>query len=88
IHTCRSLGIQYVWIDSLCIIQDSVPDWEGEAGAMHMVYKNAELMITAYGDVDRSRWNTRGWTMQERSLSTRSVHFCKNKIYFECRSTV
>jgi hypothetical protein len=41
-----------------------------------------------HGDVDGSRWNTRGWTMQERSLSTRSVHFCKNKIYFECRSTV
>ena len=41
-----------------------------------------------HGDVDGSRWNTRGWTMQERSLSTRSVHFCKNKIYFECRSTI
>jgi Heterokaryon incompatibility protein (HET) len=47
IHTCRSLGIQYIWIDSLCIIQDSVPDWEEEAGSMHMVYKNAELMIAA-----------------------------------------
>jgi hypothetical protein len=47
IHTCRSLGIQYIWIDSLCIIQDSMPDWEEEAGAMDRVYKNAELMITA-----------------------------------------
>lgn len=37
------------------------------------------------GDVDGSKWNTRGWTMQERSLATRLVHFCHNKIYFECR---
>lgn len=37
------------------------------------------------GDVDGSTWNTRGWTLQERALSTRSVHFCKNKMYFECR---
>lgn len=39
-----------------------------------------------FGDVEGSAWNTRGWTMQERSLSTRSLHFCKNKFYFECRS--
>jgi len=38
------------------------------------------------GDVDGSQWNTRGWTMQERSLSTRLIHFCRNKIYFECRA--
>jgi len=38
------------------------------------------------GDIDGSRWNTRGWTMQERALSTRSVHFCNNKIYYECRN--
>lgn len=38
------------------------------------------------GDVDGSKWDTRGWVMQERSLSTRTIHFCKNKIYFECRN--
>lgn len=36
--------------------------------------------------MDGSVWNTRGWTLQERSLSTRSIHFCKNKMYFECRN--
>jgi hypothetical protein len=40
------------------------------------------------GDVEGSKWNTRGWTMQERSLSTRSIHFCKNKIYYECRESL
>jgi hypothetical protein len=62
-----------------------------DGGATHtMVLTPLEVDESGlrHGDVDGSRWNTRGWTMQERNLSTRSVHFCKNKIYFECRSTV
>lgn len=37
------------------------------------------------GDVEGSRWNSRGWTLQERALSARLIHFCHNKLYFECR---
>ncbi|KAI0475404.1 HET-domain-containing protein [Xylariaceae sp. FL0804] len=32
-----------------------------------------------------TKWNTRAWTMQERSLSTRMLHFADNKLFFECR---
>jgi hypothetical protein len=35
-------------------------------------------------DVEGAPWNTRGWTMQERYLSTRLIYFCRNKIYMEC----
>lgn len=38
------------------------------------------------GDIEGSLWNRRGWTCQERKLSTRMLHFCKNKLYFECRA--
>ncbi|KAI1260552.1 heterokaryon incompatibility protein-domain-containing protein, partial [Xylariaceae sp. FL1019] len=41
------LGIRYVWIDSLCIIQDSQLDWETEAGRMSTVYSNAVLTLAA-----------------------------------------
>jgi hypothetical protein len=41
-----------------------------------------------HGDIEGSRWNTRGWTLQERCLSTRSLHFCRNKMYFECLTTL
>lgn len=34
------LGYSYLWIDSLCILQDSVDDWEAEAAAMQDVYIN------------------------------------------------
>ncbi|KAL9115853.1 MAG: hypothetical protein Q9227_000221 [Pyrenula ochraceoflavens] len=43
----RDLGIQYIWIDSLCIIQDDLMDWESEAEKMGAVYSNAALVIAA-----------------------------------------
>ncbi|KAK8139355.1 HET-domain-containing protein [Apiospora sp. TS-2023a] len=47
INTIRSLGIRYVWIDSLCIIQNSNEDWQTEAAAMGDVYQHAVLNIAA-----------------------------------------
>jgi hypothetical protein len=43
----KELGIQYVWIDSLCIIQDSKEDWEIESSKMGGVYRNATLAVSA-----------------------------------------
>jgi Heterokaryon incompatibility protein (HET) len=43
----RKLGLRYIWIDSLCIIQDSLSDWNREAATMHEVYKYAEVTIAA-----------------------------------------
>lgn len=43
----RSLGVQYLWIDSLCILQDSATDWENEAAKMSEVYSNSVLTISA-----------------------------------------
>ncbi|KAL7915290.1 heterokaryon incompatibility domain-containing protein [Trichoderma velutinum] len=43
----RELGIRYVWIDSLCIIQDSKDDWEFESSRMGAVYRNATLTVSA-----------------------------------------
>ncbi|KAK1524235.1 uncharacterized protein CCOS01_09322 [Colletotrichum costaricense] len=43
----RRLGIKYIWIDSLCIIQDSKLDWETESVKMAEVYSNAYLTIAA-----------------------------------------
>ncbi|KAF8541977.1 heterokaryon incompatibility protein-domain-containing protein [Trichophaea hybrida] len=37
----KRLGVQYIWIDSLCIIQDSVQDWQIEAAAMGDVYQRS-----------------------------------------------
>ncbi|KAK4040497.1 heterokaryon incompatibility protein-domain-containing protein [Parachaetomium inaequale] len=46
-HIARRLGIRYLWIDSLCIIQDSPADWEQEASRMAHVYHNSWLTVYA-----------------------------------------
>ena len=54
IEATRRLGIRYLWIDSLCIIQDSPEDWEIESGNMASIYSNASFTIAAAlsGDSD------------------------------------
>ena len=43
----RALGIQYLWIDSLCIVQGDAKDWEIESANMEAVYSQAYLVIAA-----------------------------------------
>ncbi|KAK8859223.1 heterokaryon incompatibility protein-domain-containing protein [Apiospora arundinis] len=45
--TVRNLGIRYIWIDSLCIIQNSKDDWLKEAATMGDVYQRALLNLAA-----------------------------------------
>lgn len=40
-------GIRYIWIDCLCIIQDSHNDWVTEAATMRYVYANSACNIAA-----------------------------------------
>jgi hypothetical protein len=47
IFTARSLGIKFMWIDSLCILQDSKEDWQRESALMSEVYSNGCLNIAA-----------------------------------------
>ncbi|KND92074.1 hypothetical protein TOPH_03546, partial [Tolypocladium ophioglossoides CBS 100239] len=47
IHVLRRLGILYVWIDCMCIIQDDKDDWRREAASMASIYANAELTVAA-----------------------------------------
>ncbi|KAF2191802.1 HET-domain-containing protein, partial [Zopfia rhizophila CBS 207.26] len=51
----RELGIKYIWIDSLCIIQNDAEDWARESARMAEVYQNAALTISADGAADGSK---------------------------------
>ena len=50
----RAIGMQYLWIDSLCILQDDDADWRAEAERMGSIYENARLTIAASGATDSS----------------------------------
>ncbi|KAJ4327851.1 hypothetical protein N0V84_001661 [Fusarium piperis] len=47
INITRRLGFRYIWIDSLCIMQDSSDDWTIESTKMAAVYENAVATIAA-----------------------------------------
>lgn len=49
IDVTRRLGYRYIWIDSLCIIQNSREDWEREAVTMGDVYGNSACNIAVLG---------------------------------------
>ncbi|KAM5349252.1 hypothetical protein ACJ41O_005759 [Fusarium nematophilum] len=150
----RQLGIRYLWIDALCIIQDSEEDWEKECSVMCDTYSRATLTVAAASSTSAAehflrpllrpqsyaaqynpnvfserirdgedsvwirarailktgahwRWGhsdnerpllepltKRGWTLQERLLSTRLLSIaatemewtCKEAVFCECRS--
>lgn len=43
----RKLGKRFLWIDSLCIIQDDKQDWEKESKLMEQVFSSAYCTIAA-----------------------------------------
>jgi hypothetical protein len=125
----KELGVRYLWIDALCIIQDSSEDWENEAARMSEIYAKSYCNIAAtdatdgqgcFGDrlvrmvepclIDSSTFmkepcgdyvvayddfwsinlrnaplHQRGWVLQERLLSPRTIHFGSEQIFWECQ---
>lgn len=64
----RYMRIPYLWIDSVCIIQDSKEHWEEESAKMGSYYGNALFTITA------GRKKSKG-LFGERKFSLASPHY-------------
>ncbi|KAK5630605.1 hypothetical protein RRF57_006320 [Xylaria bambusicola] len=54
IQVAKSLGVRYLWVDCLCIIQDSDPDWQRESLEMCRIYTNSICNISITGFEDTS----------------------------------
>ena len=154
----RRLSIRYLWIDSLCIIQDDTTDWATEAAHMGDIFMNSAFTIAAHaaghandgfleqalarpepipvgghrnggsydvetaayaafqqtetntrekgrdeedqispleseaffvtessqsrGHLDNSELSSRGWVLQERILSQKTIHFCRDGVIY------
>lgn len=46
-NIAKALGFQYLWIDSLCIVQDDDQDWAEQSVAMTEIYGGSTLNISA-----------------------------------------
>lgn len=49
-------NVQYIWIDSICIIQDSTEDWLIESSLMHQVYSQSYLNISTTAAEQSRQW--------------------------------
>ncbi|GLA96992.1 hypothetical protein AtubIFM57143_004475 [Aspergillus tubingensis] len=67
----RADGYKYVWIDTCCIDKTSSAELSEAINSMYRWYQTSELCYAILADVqsedeiDKSRWLTRGWTLQE-----------------------
>lgn len=69
IKLVRQLGVKYIWIDALCIIQVSARSWKLNAYNMDLIYGNAMFTICASDRPDASNG----------SLAMDEVSHCGNK---------
>lgn len=63
----RRLGFRYLWIDALCIVQDSAADWAAEAAKMGDIYAGAVATVAAVasGNSEGGLFNRRSRTLLE-----------------------
>ncbi len=47
VRLCASIGIRYLWVDSMCIVQDDVESKMEQINAMSSIYANAYLTLVA-----------------------------------------
>lgn len=91
IEVAQYFGINYIWIDSLCTIQDDSNDWSIESVKMSDVYGNSHLNIEATSAPDGSHglfqvgkenrnlsFHTRPFNAGQREVS---YHFVPNDMY-------
>ncbi|KAF2651080.1 HET-domain-containing protein, partial [Lophiostoma macrostomum CBS 122681] len=55
INLAHRIGVTYIWIDSLCIIQDDEDDWRKEGSQMADIYRGSFLTIAATKAFDSSQ---------------------------------
>lgn len=78
IRATRELGIRYLWVDALCIIQDSPnDDWPREAARMPEIYKNAMVTISAAAATD----TTQGFLGDRQPVLLSSIQSSRLPVY-------
>ncbi|USP73103.1 hypothetical protein yc1106_00377 [Curvularia clavata] len=123
---CEKMGEKYLWVDALCIQQDSAEDKACQLDMMGSIYQCAAFTIVAACGNDAnsglsgvrpdsraskqhitqigslalgctlplfldsvlgSVWHSRGWTCQEKHLSSRLIIFTSGQVFWRCRTS-
>lgn len=126
IRFVEAIGEKYLWVDSICIVQDDKKHMARQISNMTTIYSRATLTIIAAGGchadfglpgiwphlrlllqvtekvddgirlalplqpsrkLNGSTWNTRAWTFQEDRLSTRTIVFIDDQVFWKYRTS-
>ena len=82
IHIAGRFQIKYLWIDSLCILQDSHNDWISESCKMRDIYRGSFLTIAATGATDPYK----GCFRDRNPSLVEPIKFCVSKKTLEYRT--
>ncbi|KAE8373361.1 heterokaryon incompatibility protein-domain-containing protein [Aspergillus bertholletiae] len=80
ISITRRLGIRYLWIDAICIIQDSPSDWAQESAKMGYIYDGSSLTIAASASQDSTGGCYRSTGMRQDQLGGGTLIKVSNKL--------
>ena len=67
------LGLEFLWIDSLCIIQDDPWDWEEEATKMAAYFSNARTTLAAAAAENSAMGLFSMWKLQEEPIELQGM---------------
>jgi hypothetical protein len=74
---CRLLGIRYLWIDALCIVQDSTDDWKRESSKMFSYYGDCYVCLAATSAADHDgRCSVRNLTLKQEGDGPDGQPYC------------
>lgn len=88
IIVAREIGIHYIWIDSLCIVQDDEEDWQVESILMGQIYGNSAFTIagSVSSGADQGLFRTSDSKYMDEPLQTSGGHGVEAPSNVRCRT--
>jgi hypothetical protein len=76
----RSRSPEFLWSDEILL------KWESKDGRSLDLLTRCTIVDTSFWEnlVEQAPVNQRGWVLQERIMSPRVLHFCKDQVAWEC----
>jgi hypothetical protein len=76
----RSRAPEYLWNDEILL------KWRSQSGSSLDLLTRCTIVDVSFWEdlVEQAPVNQRGWVLQERIMSPRVLHFCKDQIAWEC----
>ena len=93
----EKLGIVYLWVDTCCIFKESSAELSESINSIFAWYRDARVYFAYMGDLsengdegafEKSKWWTRGWTLQELIALSEVMFFTKDWSFIDLRSSL